>query len=75
MPRNRLRSIRTTLAENMRRLRLERQLSQEALALRAGIHRNYVSGIERRQRNVGIDNVERIAKALGVTVPELLASQ
>jgi transcriptional regulator with XRE-family HTH domain len=66
-------SIRETLAGNMRRLRLERQLSQEALADRAGIHRNYVGGVERGERNVGIDNVERIAGALGVTVPELLA--
>ena len=58
----------------MRRLRQERQLSQEALAERAGIHRNYVGGIERLERNVGIDNVERIARALAVSVPELLAA-
>ena len=67
-------SIRETLAGNMRRLRQERQLSQEALAERAGIHRNYVGGIERLERNVGIDNVERIARALAVSVPELLAA-
>lgn len=57
----------------MRRMRQERQLSQEALAELAGIHRNYLGGIERRERNVGIDNVERIARALGVPPSQLLA--
>jgi len=66
-------SIRATLAANMRRMRQERQLSQEALAELAGIHRNYLGGIERRERNVGLDNIERIARALGVSPSQLLA--
>jgi len=57
----------------MRRMRQERQLSQEALAELAGVHRNYLGGIERRERNVGLDNIERIAKALGVSPSQLLA--
>jgi transcriptional regulator with XRE-family HTH domain len=65
-------SAREVLAANLRRLRLARELSQERLAERAGIHRNYLGGIERRERNVGLDNVESIARALGVTVSELL---
>lgn len=56
----------------MRRLRQERQLSQEGLAELAGIHRNYVGGIERQERNVGIDNIERIARAFGVTPARML---
>lgn len=56
----------------MRRLRHERQLSQEGLAELAGIHRNYIGGIERQERNVGIDNIERIARAFGVTPAHLL---
>lgn len=65
-------SIRTILAANMRRMRQERQLSQEALADKAGIHRNYLGGIERQERNVGLDNLEKIAKALGISVSQLL---
>lgn len=56
----------------MRRMRQERQLSQEALADKAGIHRNYLGGIERQERNVGLDNLEKIAMALGISVSQLL---
>lgn len=59
----------------MRRMRQERHLSQEALADKAGIHRNYLGGIERQERNVGLDNLEKIANALGVTVSQLLSGQ
>jgi transcriptional regulator with XRE-family HTH domain len=62
------------LAANLRRLRVERGLSQEALAELAEIHRNYLGGIERRERNVGLDNLERLARALGISLSELLAA-
>jgi transcriptional regulator with XRE-family HTH domain len=65
-------SARAVLAGNLRKLRAERSLSQEALADLAGVHRNYLGGIERCERNVGIDNLERLAKALGVTLAELV---
>lgn len=68
------RVAREVLATNLRRLRTERGLSQEALAERAGVHRNYLSGIERRERNVGLDNLEGLAQALGITLSELLTS-
>jgi transcriptional regulator with XRE-family HTH domain len=58
--------LRDVLARNMRMLRAARGLSQEALAVDAGIDRTYVSSIERAKRNVSIDNVARIAKALAV---------
>jgi len=67
-------SAREALATNLRRLRAERGLSQEALADLAGIHRNYLGGIERRERNVGLDNLERLAQALSVSVSELVAA-
>lgn len=68
-------TIRAVLAANMRRMRQERQMSQEALADKAGIHRNYLGGIERQERNVGVDNIEKIARALGVTASELFTEK
>lgn len=52
-------------------MRAEQSLSQEALAALAGIHRNYLGGVERKERNIGIDNVEAIAGALGVSISQL----
>jgi transcriptional regulator with XRE-family HTH domain len=43
------------------------------LAARADLHRTYVGSIERRERNVSLDNVERLANALGVDIRELLS--
>lgn len=60
------------LAANLRRLRLERALSQEAFADEAGIHRTYVSDLERAARNPTIKIVETLAKALGVSASDLL---
>lgn len=61
------------LAANLRRLRQERGLSQEAFADEANIHRTYVSDLERAARNPTIKVVEALAKALGVSVSELLS--
>lgn len=61
-----------TLADNLVRLRAEKALSQEALAEKAGLHRTFISLVERRGRNVTLGVVEALAKALGVPVPELL---
>lgn len=48
-------------------------MSQEALADLAGVHRNYLGGIERGERNVGIDNLEKLARALDISLAELLS--
>ena len=61
-----------TLGKNVRQLRLEKGLSQEALADRCGLHRTYLGGIERGERNVSLLNIIRIAKALDVNVVELV---
>lgn len=61
------------LGVRIRALRLERQLSQEALADRASIGRSYMSGIERGVRNCSVLHVIRVAKALGVSTGELFA--
>ena len=60
-------------AFNLRRLRTAAGLSQEELADRAGLHRTYISSIERGQRNISLKNIFVIANALGTQSGELLA--
>jgi transcriptional regulator with XRE-family HTH domain len=60
-------------AANVRRLRKEKALSQEKLAEYAGLHTNYISSVERGERNISICNIERIARGLGVSMPDLLS--
>ena len=64
--------LRDVLARNMRRLRAERALSQEALAHECGINRTYRSGVERSERNVSIDSIARVARGLKVKAWTLL---
>lgn len=56
----------------IRELRAAAGLSQEELATRCGLHRTYVGGVERGERNVGLLNIHAIAKALGVNPDVLL---
>lgn len=60
------------LGSNLRHLREAKKLSQEKFAFEAGIHRTYVSDIERGARNPTITVVEKLAAALGVTASDLL---
>ena len=64
--------VKKRLGTNLRRLREAKGLSQEAFAFEAGIHRTYVSDIERGARNPTITVVENLALALGVTASDLL---
>ena len=66
---------RQIFSTNLRRERLEKNLSQEALADLAGLHRTYVGAVERGERNISIDNMERLADALGCSLAELLTEQ
>ena len=60
-------------AANMRRIRLDKKLTQERVAEAAGLHPNYISSVERGERNISICNIERIARALDVPMAVLLS--
>ncbi|OSJ34884.1 helix-turn-helix domain-containing protein [Bradyrhizobium japonicum] len=64
--------IRRLFAANLRREREARELSQEALADLAGLHRTYVGSVERGERNISIDNIELLGRALGIEPADLL---
>jgi transcriptional regulator with XRE-family HTH domain len=64
--------IRTIIADNIRHLRNGKRLSQEGLADRAGVHRNYIGNIERCEKSVSVDLLADIADALKVQPNALL---
>lgn len=61
------------VAWNVRRLRVDRGLSQEALAVDAGLDRTYVGRIERGKENPTVAVLEQIATALAISIPDLFA--
>lgn len=67
-------TLRAIFAENVRNLRKVLGLSQEALADAAGLHRTYIGSVERGERNLSLDNIGKIAAALGVPPDSLLRS-
>ena len=58
--------------QRVRDERLKQGLSQESLAEKAGLHRTYIGMIERAEKNITLINIEKIAKALGMKVDELI---
>ena len=67
--------LRDVLAKNVRFRRTQLGLSQEQLADVCGLHRTYIGSVERSERNVSLSTLEVLAKALGLSVPELLSPQ
>lgn len=65
-------TLRRILAQNLRRVRQERSLTQEELADLAGINRNYVGMIEREENAATVDVLEALAKALSIEAADLL---
>ncbi|HUM08168.1 MAG TPA: helix-turn-helix transcriptional regulator, partial [Acidocella sp.] len=68
-------SLREIVAGNLRRLRHAKGISQEELADRAGIDRNYVGKLEREENAATVDMLEKLAPVLGVDPAELLQRQ
>lgn len=64
--------VHAAFGDALRELRGERGLSQEAVALEAGLNRGYYSGVERGVRNVSLTNITKIAGALRVPASEIL---
>jgi transcriptional regulator with XRE-family HTH domain len=64
--------LQRTIGANLRRYRQARNLSQEAFADAVGVHRTYMGGLERGERNLTLKTVERIAARLGVDPLALL---
>ncbi len=54
-------------ADNLKKYRNAAGLSQKAFANKAGLHRTYISALERGKRSIAIDNIEKIADALGIS--------
>ena len=65
-------SARAVLAANVVARRRDKGWSQEALAFECGLHRTFVAHVERQVRNIAIDNIEKLAVALGIEPYELL---
>ena len=59
-------TLRVRFGQNVRAARIAQGIAQEALADMSGLSRTYMSGVERGVRNIGINNIERIARALRV---------
>ena len=65
-------TITILFGKNVRKFRLSRGLSQDALAEKAGLHRTYIGAVERGERNITLINAEKIANALGINLVDCL---
>jgi transcriptional regulator with XRE-family HTH domain len=64
--------IQLAFGKAVKSLRTEQGMTQEDLAFRTGLHRTYISDIERGSRNISLKSISVIAKALGVSLPNLM---
>ena len=66
-------TARQLFARNLRKARNSLGISQEILAEKAGLHRTYIGSVERSERNISVDNMEQLARAVKKSLVELLA--
>jgi transcriptional regulator with XRE-family HTH domain len=71
-PKERKTGLQVAFGKRVRELRVEKKLSQEELADLADLHFTYVSSVERGERNISIENIARLAKALGCQLKDLM---
>jgi transcriptional regulator with XRE-family HTH domain len=64
--------VQVRFGERLRQVRMAQGISQEKLAELAGLHRTYVSSVERGERNISLVNIEKLALAMGVTPKALM---
>ncbi len=64
-------NIEKRFGDRMKELRLAKEISQQELAIRSGLHRNYISDAERGKRNVSLKCIEKIAAGLECTLKDL----
>ena len=63
-----LRDINKIVRENIKRIRKSKGLTQEALALKADLHRAYLGQVERGEKNIGLKNLQKLADALDIDI-------
>lgn len=63
--------IKKKFGDKIRKIREQQGLSQDKLAFQSGIHRTWIWIVERGQRNLTLENIEKLAKALNVPIEEL----
>jgi transcriptional regulator with XRE-family HTH domain len=68
-----MQEIQRSLGEKIRKLRAEKEFSQESFADECGLHRTYMGSVERGERNLTLKTLHTVASALGLTVAELLS--
>lgn len=63
--------IKSDFGKKLKALRKQKDISQEELAFQTGLHRTYISDVERGTRNVSLENIEKIAQALNISIGKL----
>jgi transcriptional regulator with XRE-family HTH domain len=72
MPEHMNKQVLIKFGQRVREERLKQKLSQEKLAERAGVHRTYIGMIERAEKNITLGNIQKISKALRLSIKDLI---
>ena len=67
-----MKDIKKVFASNMKRIRLSQSISQEELAGKCSLHRTYIGSVERGERNISLENANKISEALNVEISILV---